>query len=186
MTNDTSPNPTNTQETRSHSTGEKTACWIVFGATTLSMLMMLGLWNWSAVSGEVWRSLPSPDRPLLERTSIMSEPQVASTVESTAQNPRRWLALSFLALAQFLVVLDASIVNIALPVIGSDLHMNAATLAWVITAYVLPFGGLLLFGGRLADRFGHRRLFLTGTVGFVIASTLAGLSVSSGMLILAR
>lgn len=116
----------------------------------------------------------------------MSEPQVASTVESTAQNPRRWLALSFLALAQFLVVLDASIVNIALPVIGSDLHMNAATLAWVITAYVLPFGGLLLFGGRLADRFGHRRLFLTGTVGFVIASTLAGLSVSSGMLILAR
>src|SRR5699024_7798986 len=136
--------------------------------------------------GEGWRSHPSPDRPLLERTSIMSEPQVASTVESTAQNPRRWLALSFLALAQFLVVLDASIVNIALPVIGSDLHMNAATLAWVITAYVLPFGGLLLFGGRLADRFGHRRLFLTGTVGFVIASTLAGLSVSSGMLILAR
>lgn len=108
---------------------------------------------------------------------------------STATAPRssrRWLALSILALAQFLVVLDASIVNIALPVLGRQLGMGTAALAWVITAYVLAFGGLLLLGGRLADRCGHRRVFLLGTGGFVAASALAGLSVSSEMLLGAR
>jgi EmrB/QacA subfamily drug resistance transporter len=99
---------------------------------------------------------------------------------------RRWIALSVLALAQFLVVLDASIVNIALPVLGLQLHMDTTALAWVITAYVLAFGGLLLLGGRLADRYGHRRVFLIGTAGFVIASALAGLSFSSEMLLVAR
>lgn len=111
-------------------------------------------------------------------TTIAAPPALRST--------RRWLALSVLALAQFLVVLDASIVNIALPVLGEQLGMSTATLAWVITAYVLPFGGLLLLGGRLADRYGHRRVFLLGVAGFVAASALAGLSVSSGMLLGAR
>ncbi|MFB2557356.1 DHA2 family efflux MFS transporter permease subunit [Herbiconiux liangxiaofengii] len=101
-------------------------------------------------------------------------------------SPRRWIALAILALAQFLVVLDASIVNIALPSLGAALALDTAALSWVITAYVLPFGGLLLLGGRLADRFGHRRLFLIGTVGFVAASALAGLSMSGGMLFAAR
>lgn len=103
-----------------------------------------------------------------------------------ARSPKRWHALGFLALAQFLVVLDASIVNIALPVIGETLAMDTAALAWVITAYVLPFGGFLLLGGRLADRYGHRRLFLLGVMGFVVASAFAGFSISSGMLIVAR
>ncbi|MGF6824319.1 EmrB/QacA subfamily drug resistance transporter [Microbacterium sp. ZKA21] len=103
-----------------------------------------------------------------------------------APRSRRWAALGVLALAQFLVVLDASIVNIALPVLGEQLHMTTAALAWVITAYVLAFGGLLLLGGRLADRFGHRRVFLVGTAGFVAASALAGLSFSSEMLLAAR
>lgn len=102
------------------------------------------------------------------------------------RSTRRWLALTVLALAQFLVILDASIVNVALPVLGSQLGLGTGALAWVITAYVLPFGGLLLFGGRLADRFGHRRLFLIGTAGFVTASALAGLSVSGEMLFAAR
>jgi EmrB/QacA subfamily drug resistance transporter len=102
------------------------------------------------------------------------------------RSTRRWLALSVLALAQFLVVLDASIVNIALPVLGRQLGMDTAALAWVITAYVLAFGGLLLLGGRLADRYGHRRVFLIGTAGFVAASALAGLSISSEMLLGAR
>src|SRR5690349_762901 len=88
-------------------------------------------------------------------------PTAPSTPEARAT--RRWLALTVLALAQFVVVLDASIVNIALPSIGSQLDLDTTALAWVITAYVLPFGGLLLLGGRLADRFGHRRLFLAGT-----------------------
>lgn len=108
------------------------------------------------------------------------------TNSPTVRSSRRWLALTVLALAQFLVILDASIVNIALPVLGEQLGMNTATLAWVITAYVLPFGGLLLLGGRLADRFGHRRVFLIGVIGFVAASALAGFSVSSGMLLGAR
>jgi EmrB/QacA subfamily drug resistance transporter len=104
----------------------------------------------------------------------------------TSRSTHRWFALSILALAQFLVVLDASIVNIALPVLGRGLHMDTTALAWVITAYVLAFGGLLLLGGRLADRYGHRRVFLIGTAGFVAASALAGLSATSGMLLAAR
>lgn len=98
----------------------------------------------------------------------------------------RWLALIILALAQFLVVLDASIVNIALPTLGEELNLNTNTLSWIITAYVLPFGGLLLLGGRLADRFGHRRIFLAGVAGFVFASSLAGFANSGAWLLTAR
>lgn len=111
------------------------------------------------------------------------------TADSAVLTPRsrhKWLALSMLALAQFLVVLDASIVNIALPVLGQQLHLSTAGLAWVITSYVLAFGGFLLLGGRLADRYGHRRVFLWGVAGFVVASALAGLSINSGMLLAAR
>lgn len=114
-------------------------------------------------------------------SSVLQAPSVTSS-----RSTRRWLALSVLALAQFLVVLDASIVNIALPVLGDQLAMSTAALAWVITAYVLAFGGLLLLGGRMADRYGHRRVFLVGVAGFIGASALAGLSVSSGMLLAAR
>jgi EmrB/QacA subfamily drug resistance transporter len=111
----------------------------------------------------------------------------ASTVQGTSpRSSRRWLALGILALAQFLVVLDASIVNIALPVLGQQLGMDTVSLAWVITAYVLAFGGLLLLGGRLADRYGHRRVFLVGAAGFVAASALAGFSFSAEMLLAAR
>lgn len=99
---------------------------------------------------------------------------------------RRWISLTILAIAEFLVVLDASIVNIALPSIGTSLHLGTAQLSWVITAYVLPFGGLLLLGGRLADRFGHRRVFLIGVAGFIAASTLAGLSPNGMVLLVAR
>ncbi len=116
-------------------------------------------------------------------TTIAASPTRTTTEQ---RSTRRWLALGVLALAQFLVVLDASIVNIALPVLGTQLGLDTIALAWVITAYVLPFGGLLLLGGRLADRFGHRRLFLIGTFGFAAASVLAGLSSSGGMLLLAR
>jgi EmrB/QacA subfamily drug resistance transporter len=109
-------------------------------------------------------------------------PQAGATgTEHTARAP--WLALSVLALAQFLVVLDASIVNIALPSIGTGLGLPAELLAWVITAYVLPFGGLLLLGGRLADRYGHRRVFLLGVGGFIAASLAAALS-PDGMILL--
>lgn len=106
--------------------------------------------------------------------------------EPITRSSRRWLALTVLALAQFLVILDASIVNIALPSIGADLALDTAGLSWVITGYILPFGGLLLFGGRLADRYGHRRVFLAGVAGFVLASMVAGFALSGGMLLVAR
>ncbi|WP_332687764.1 MFS transporter, partial [Devosia sp.] len=103
-----------------------------------------------------------------------------------ARRTSRWLALTVLALAQFLVVLDASIVNIALPRLGQGLGLDPSLLSWVITAYVLPFGGLLLLGGRLADRIGHRTIFLVGTAGFIAASLAAGLSPNGGVLLAAR
>jgi len=113
-----------------------------------------------------------------------------SLVQPAIANARtisyRWWALIALALAQFLVVLDASIVNIALPSLGSELHLGTNTLSWVITAYVLPFGGLLLFGGRLSDRFGNRRLFMIGVAGFALASAAAGLATSGAWLLAAR
>ena len=111
---------------------------------------------------------------------------IADPIAPTARSASRWLALTILALAQFLVVLDASIVNIALPQLGLGLGLDPSLLSWVITAYVLPFGGLLLLGGRLADRIGHRTIFLVGTGGFIAASLAAGLSPNGGFLLTAR
>jgi EmrB/QacA subfamily drug resistance transporter len=99
---------------------------------------------------------------------------------------RRWIALILLCVAQFVVVLDASIVNVALPTIGRALHFTEGNLPWVVNAYVLTFGGFLLLGGRIADLLGRRRVFMAGLVLFAIASLLGGLSSSSGQLIAAR
>jgi EmrB/QacA subfamily drug resistance transporter len=96
------------------------------------------------------------------------------------------LALVLLAGAQFLVVLDATVVNVALPAIQSALDFSDANLQWVVNAYTLTFGGFLLLGGRAADLFGRRRVFMIGTVLFGAASLAAGLSQSEGMLIAAR
>jgi EmrB/QacA subfamily drug resistance transporter len=101
-------------------------------------------------------------------------------------DPRRWLALALLAVAQFVVVLDASIMNIALPSIGDELHVSTDTLSWVVNAYVLAFGGLLLLGGRLADLLGRRRVFVAGLVVFGLASLAGGLSANATQLIAAR
>lgn len=106
--------------------------------------------------------------------------------KTNERSSNRWLALIFLALAQFLVVLDSSIINIALPSIGEDLLLGTDTLSWVITAFIVPFGGLLLLGGRLADRFGHRTIFMLGVIGFILGSALASLSNSIEFLLAAR
>jgi EmrB/QacA subfamily drug resistance transporter len=98
----------------------------------------------------------------------------------------KWLALALLATAQFVVVLDASIVNVALPSIGSDLNFSQDDLSWVVNAYTLFFGGFLLLGGRLADRLGRRRLFIAGMVLFALASLAGGLAQSELWLIIAR
>jgi EmrB/QacA subfamily drug resistance transporter len=98
----------------------------------------------------------------------------------------KWLALALLAAAQFVVVLDASIVNVALPSIGRDLHFSQDNLSWVVNAYVLVFGGFLLLGGRMADLLGRRRLFIAGLILFAVASLVGGLAQSEGWLIAAR
>src|SRR5579862_3046271 len=101
-------------------------------------------------------------------------------------DPRRWFILAVVVVVQLMVVLDASIVTIALPSIQRALHISAANRQWAITAYTLAFGGLLLLGGRIADFGGRKRMFILGLVGFAAASALGGLSVDQGMLFGAR
>src|ERR671929_253351 len=106
--------------------------------------------------------------------------------EAEALERRRWIAMALLAAAQFVVVLDASIVNVALPSIGRALHFSQQNLAWVVNAYTLTFGGFLLLGGRMADLLGRRRVFMGGLVLFGLASLAGGLATSDAMLIAAR
>jgi EmrB/QacA subfamily drug resistance transporter len=101
-------------------------------------------------------------------------------------DPRRWLALAVIAVAQLMVVLDATIVNIALPSAQEALHISTADRQWIVTAYTLTFGGLLLLGGRIADYFGRKRTFLIGLLGFAGASALGGAAVNAGTLFAAR
>lgn len=108
------------------------------------------------------------------------------TTTTTTPDSRRWLALALLAVAQFVVVLDASIMNIALPSIGTELDVSQESLSWIINGYVLTFGGFLLLGGRLADLLGRRRVFVAGLVLFAAASLAGGLASSSSQLIAAR
>src|SRR5438874_2632992 len=104
----------------------------------------------------------------------------------TMESRTRWLALYTLTLASLMIVLDATIVNVALPSIRQDLDFSQTSLAWVVNAYLLTYGGFLLLGGRLGDLFGHRRLFLAGITLFTAASLVCGLSTTQGMLIAAR
>jgi EmrB/QacA subfamily drug resistance transporter len=101
-------------------------------------------------------------------------------------HPRRWRVLALLGVAQFMLILDVTVVSIALPSIGADLGLDRAALTWVVTAYTLVFGGLMLLGGRAADLFDARRVVLTGLAVFTASSLLAGLSAGAAMLIGAR
>ena len=103
-----------------------------------------------------------------------------------ASHPHKWRILAVVATAFFMTILDVSIVNVALPTIGRDLHFSAENLQWVITAYAITFGGFLLLGGRAADLLGRRRVFMVGVAIFTIASLVCGLSNSEGMLIASR
>jgi EmrB/QacA subfamily drug resistance transporter len=99
---------------------------------------------------------------------------------------KRWIALYILCLGDLMIVLDSTIVNVALPSIRSDLGFSEASLAWVVNAYLLTFGGFLLLAGRLGDLYGQRRLFLIGIAEFTVASLLCGLANSEGLLVAAR
>jgi EmrB/QacA subfamily drug resistance transporter len=105
---------------------------------------------------------------------------------ASPRTAQRWWGLVLLCLAQFMVILDVTVVNVALPVIGDQLSLSRAALTWVVTAYTLCFGGLMLLGGRLADTIGRRRTFLVGLVVFTIASLGSGLAESGALLIAAR
>src|SRR6184192_250628 len=115
----------------------------------------------------------------------MSSGIVANAVDE-GQDRRRWAALAVIVTAQFMVVLDVAIVNVALPSIKTDLHFSQESLQWVITAYSILFGGVLLLGGRLADVLGRRRLFVAGLLLFTVSSLLDGLAWSETSLIAFR
>ena len=103
-----------------------------------------------------------------------------------AQDRSRWIALLILCLGTLMIVLDTTIVNVALPTINRSLGFNQSSLAWVVNGYLLTFGGFLLLGGRLGDIFGARRLFMGGIALFTAASLACGLSESQTMLVVAR
>ena len=99
---------------------------------------------------------------------------------------QRWMALLLLCMGELMIVLDTTIVNVALPSIRADLAFTETTLVWVVNAYMLTFGGCLLLGGRMGDLYGHRRLFLAGIALFTVASLGCGLARSQTMLVAAR
>jgi EmrB/QacA subfamily drug resistance transporter len=112
---------------------------------------------------------------------------MTSTSSATTTTERHWaVTVVVVCLAQFMVILDATITNVALPSIQADLHFSAANLQWVVNVYLLVFGGFLLLGGRAGDLFGRRKLFIAGITLFTVASLLDGLATSSGSLVAAR
>ena len=105
---------------------------------------------------------------------------------SARSDRKRWIALFVVCLGQLMVILDTTIVNVALPSIQSDLHFSQSSLTWVIDGYLITFGSLLLLAGRLGDLFGRKRVFLLGFAGFAITSVLAAVSATAQELIVAR
>src|SRR5213596_1587805 len=99
-------------------------------------------------------------------------------MQNAGPDPRRWKALAVLGIAYLMVVLDVSIVNVALPSIQKDLHFSTENLQWVVSGYALTFGGFLLLGGRAGDLLGRRMIFMIGLAAFAAFSLLAGLSTS--------
>src|SRR3954453_6763235 len=109
-----------------------------------------------------------------------------TSARTVASERSRWLALYVLCAGMLMIVLDITIVNVAMPTIQADLGFSQSNLAWVVNAYLIAFGGLLLLAGRIGDLAGQRRVFLAGLAIFTVASALCAVSVSQGMLIAAR
>src|SRR5437899_8925164 len=116
------------------------------------------------------------------QVSLFRRRQRKERVSMTMDSRTRWFALIVLCLGTLMIVLDTTIVNVALPSIRADLGFSQTSLAWVVNAYLLTFGGFLLLGGRLGDLYGHRRLFLSGIALFTLASLGCGLSNSQRLL----
>src|SRR5215207_6867799 len=113
-----------------------------------------------------------PPRSHRARASPPKGPPMTPT--ANPHHARRWLILGVIAIAQLMVVLDATIVNIALPSAQRDLGFTDDSRQWIVTAYALAFGSLLLLGGRIGDLFGRKRTFIAGLIGFAVASALGG------------
>ncbi|MCW2548138.1 MAG: putative transrane efflux protein [Mycobacterium sp.] len=118
--------------------------------------------------------------------SVAAKTSLSKSNSSVVADPRRWKALAVLALVQFMLILDVTVVNVALPNIQKDLHFGPTGLAWVVDGYVLMAGGLLLLGGRLSDLVGRKRLFLIGVAIFGISSVTCGLAQNPAMLVTSR
>ncbi len=116
----------------------------------------------------------------------MTDSARAGTPAADHPYPQRWLALAVIAVTVLMIVLDATIVNIALPAVSVDLDISEANQQWIVTAYTLTFGGFLLLGGRIADFWGRKRTYLVGAVGFALASALGGLASNEALLFAAR
>src|SRR3954465_3138024 len=153
------------------STGSAAACFGPFRSFSSEIVMFMGISVADAIVARV-------DSRQIQRL----ETQMASLLDSR----KRWFVLAIVVAAQFMVVLDVAIVNVALPSIKTDLHFSQESLQWVITAYSILFGGVLLLGGRLADLLGRRRLFVAGLALFTVSSLLDGLAWSETSLIAFR
>src|SRR6266704_873385 len=113
----------------------------------------------------------------------MDQPIATDRPAAPASDRRRWMALYVLCVGMLMIVLDVTVVNVALPSIRRDLGFSQASLAWVVNAYLIAFGGVLLLAGRLGDLVGRRRVFLAGLAVFTAASLLCGLSIRPEMLV---
>jgi len=131
-------------------------------------------------------SLDEPATTTASAASGHAAPDTGAAPTELSLYPRRWAALAVLAVAQFMLIIDASIMNIALPSAAVDLEISPANIQWAVTAYTLAFGGLLLLGGRVADYAGRKRAFLIGLLGFAGASAIGGAALNQGMLFGAR
>ncbi|MFI5270363.1 MAG: MFS transporter, partial [Chloroflexota bacterium] len=116
----------------------------------------------------------------------MSASTGSASIETPSQDSRRWWALAAVSLATFMTYLDNNIVNVAIPTIQHSLHLSVSGLEWVVSSYLLTVAGLLLAGGRLADVYGRRRIFLGGLALFTVSSLAAGLASTGEMLIVSR
>jgi len=131
------------------------------------------------------RDNPRADGASLSASSIAERPS-ADMSDHALSDRARWIAFSILCMGELMIVLDSTIVNIALPTIRTSLGFTESGLVWVVNAYLLTYGGFLLLGGRLADIYGQRKLFLIGVIAFTIASLACGLAVSQTTLVVAR
>src|SRR5579863_10611634 len=162
---------------RSSARAGQTESWMRPGASRSSRIRLY----WRAGSpgaGSLWRQANSyVELAMGGRGSFMKH---------GIDERKRWFALIVLCLGVLMIVLDTTVVNVALPSIRTDLGFTAASLSWVVHAYMLTFGGFLLLGGRLGDLYGHRRVFLLGTVFFALTSLGCGLATTQQWLVAAR